>query len=133
MEFVKYSALSKSGYFKKRSLLPGRDDAAAGSWFLNLGSRFLIPGSWLLTLDSRFLALGSWVLVLFFVTPALGQNSSGSHPVVIVAAKPMTDVDSAMVKDLFFKALREKTGENLPLAGELFDRIIHIDPANDAS
>ena len=126
-EFVKYMAKNKFGYYKKRRSLPERGNAVVDSWFLNLGSRFLAPGSCVL-------ALGSWILVLFSVTSAFGQNNnSGSHPVVIVAAKPMSDEDSAMVKDLFFKALREKTSENLPLAGELFDRIIHIDPANDAS
>jgi tetratricopeptide (TPR) repeat protein len=120
-------AKTKVGYFKKSSMLPERHSSTSP------GSRLLTLVSWLLT-RSRFPALGSCVLILFFVTTALGQNkNSGSHPVVIVAARPMNDMDSAMVKDLFFKALREKTSENLPLAGELFDRIIHIDPANDAS
>jgi len=64
--------------------------------------------------------------------PALAQGKKGSQ-VVIVTGRPMSDMDSAMVKDLFFKALREKTTENLTLAGELFDRVIHIDPANDAA
>jgi len=49
------------------------------------------------------------------------------------AAKPLTYTDSVMVKDLFFKALREKTVENLNTSAELFQRVIQIDPANDAS
>jgi len=47
--------------------------------------------------------------------------------------KPMTNADSGTVKQLFFSALREKTVENLSLASELFERVLQIDPANDAS
>lgn len=49
------------------------------------------------------------------------------------ANRPMNGMDSIMVKQLFFSALREKTVENFPLAAELFDRVIQIDPENDAS
>jgi tetratricopeptide (TPR) repeat protein len=73
---------------------------------------------------------------LFFPlsNPVFAQNKNqGNSRVVIVASKPMTDADSAMVKQLFFSALREKTIENIPLAAEYFDKIIKIDPANDAS
>ena len=109
-----------------------------GSWLLNLGSRLLTLGSRFLALGSRSVALGSCILVLaslFLASAAFGQNKNNStgRPAMIVAAKPISNEDSAMVKDLFFKALREKTSENLSLAGEFFDKIIHIDPANDAS
>src|SRR5665213_277000 len=82
--------------------------------------------------DFLFLALGSCLLVLIFSNSASAQNKKGSQA-IIVAGRPLTEMDSVMVKDLFFKALREKTTENLTLAGELFDRVIHIDPANDAA
>jgi len=107
---------NKPGYFGKRSL-PGRRNRVPGSWLLPLGSRFLALGS-------CFLALGSF--------PAFSQSKKGNQ-VIIVAGKPLTEMDSVMVKDLFFKALREKTTENFTLASELFDRVIHIDPANDAA
>lgn len=51
----------------------------------------------------------------------------------MVVGKPMTYTDSAMVRQLFFSALREKTVENITQASQLFDRVIKIDPANDAS
>ncbi|MDR6942853.1 tetratricopeptide repeat protein [Mucilaginibacter pocheonensis] len=48
-------------------------------------------------------------------------------------AKPMSALDSIMVKQLFFSALREKTIENTKLATEMFERVLQTDPANDAS
>jgi tetratricopeptide (TPR) repeat protein len=80
-----------------------------------------------------FLLLSA-LFLLFLKMPAFAQNKPVStHNVVVVAGKPMTNMDSAMVKQLFFSALREKTVENLTLSAELFNRVIQIDPANDAS
>jgi tetratricopeptide (TPR) repeat protein len=78
------------------------------------------------------LVLGSCILAL---SPALAQSKkkTEAHSAIIVAGRPMTNMDSAMVKELFFKGLREKTVENLPLAAELFDRVLQTDPANDAA
>ncbi len=78
------------------------------------------------------LILGSCLLAL---SPAAAQSkkSPAGHSAIIVAGRPMTNLDSAMVKDLFFKGLREKTIENLPLAAELFGRVLQTDPANDAA
>lgn len=47
--------------------------------------------------------------------------------------KPLSNADSGLVKQLFFSALREKTIENYKLATEYFNRVLQIDPANDAS
>jgi tetratricopeptide (TPR) repeat protein len=84
-----------------------------------------------------FLIFCSLLLVFGFSSlvtmSAIAQGKKTGNQVVIVAGRPMSDMDSAMVKDLFFKALREKTTENLTLAGELFDRVLNIDPANDAA
>jgi tetratricopeptide (TPR) repeat protein len=77
---------------------------------------------------SFVLTLGSCFLFLSF--PAVAQNK---NPLVIVAGKPMSTMDSAMVKQLFFSALREKTIENFTLAAELFERVAQIDPENDAA
>ncbi|MFD0765768.1 tetratricopeptide repeat protein [Mucilaginibacter lutimaris] len=59
--------------------------------------------------------------------PAKGNSA------IIIAGRPMTNADSGMVKQLFFSALREKTVDNPKLAAELFNRILQIDPANDAT
>jgi tetratricopeptide (TPR) repeat protein len=75
------------------------------------------------------------IVAIFFLLlqiPVFAQNKPG-NAVVMVVGKPLTNNDSAMVKSLFFSALREKTIENFSLAAELFDRVIQIDPANDAS
>jgi len=61
------------------------------------------------------------------------QNKNSSNPEVAVAGKPLNATDSAIVKDLFLKALREKTIENLNESASLFEKVIQIDPANDAS
>ena len=86
--------------------------------------RVLTPGSWFLTLT-----------ILLLSPPVFAQNKSqgnGSTPVA-EAGRPMTYEDSTIVKDHFFKALIAKTDENFDLAAELFDRVIQLDPANDAS
>ncbi|MES2274404.1 MAG: tetratricopeptide repeat protein [Bacteroidota bacterium] len=49
------------------------------------------------------------------------------------AGKPMTSIDSVMVKQLFFSALHEKTVENFPLAADLFNRVLQTDANNDAA
>ncbi len=77
-------------------------------------------------LKRALLILGSWFLLL-------NQNAFGQKKVVIVTGKPMTSTDSAVVKQLFFSALREKAIENTTLAAEFFDRVIQMDPSNDAS
>lgn len=74
--------------------------------------------------------------LLLMMLPLAGfpQTTPGKSPaVVIVTGRPMTVVDSEMVNQLFFSALREKTVENLGLAAEEFNRVIEIDPRNDAS
>lgn len=70
------------------------------------------------------------ILVSCFLTlSSHGQNKK----IVVVAGKPMTSTDSAMVKQIFFSALSAKTIENTTLASELFERVTQLDPANDAS
>jgi tetratricopeptide (TPR) repeat protein len=76
------------------------------------------------------LILCSCFLIL---SPAEAQNKTGSSKIVVVVGKPLTEKDSEMVRQLFFSALREKTVENLTDAADLFNKVIQIDPANDAS
>jgi tetratricopeptide (TPR) repeat protein len=74
------------------------------------------------------------ILVIGISTIGFAQNKTGkNNAAIIIAAKPMTAADSGMVKQLFFSALREKTIENTKLASELFNRVLQIDPTNDAS
>ncbi len=68
------------------------------------------------------LILGSCLLIL--LQPACAQGQPG---------RPMSNADSLEVKTLYFNALREKTVENLPTAVDLFNRVLQIDPANDAA
>jgi thioredoxin-like negative regulator of GroEL len=64
---------------------------------------------------------------------AQGKKGGKDSRVVMVTGKPMTSIDSVMVKQLFFSALHEKTVENFPLAADLFSRVLQTDPANDAA
>jgi tetratricopeptide (TPR) repeat protein len=83
-------------------------------------------------LSTRSIKFTRAVLILascFLTFSSHGQNKK----IVIVAGKPMTATDSAMVKQIFFSALSAKTIENTTLASELFERVTQLDPANDAS
>ena len=71
------------------------------------------------------------VVVLFLISCFLGNDVNAQKQVV--AAKPLATVDSLMVKQLFFSAIREKTIENTKHAAEMFERILQTDPSNDAS
>ena len=75
----------------------------------------------------------SFILTLVSCLLILVSVAQNKTPVVIVAGRLMTTMDSAMVKQLFFSALREKTIENFTLASELFERVVQIDPQNDAA
>ncbi|CAN5142112.1 tetratricopeptide repeat protein [soil metagenome] len=80
-----------------------------------------------------FLLLPAACLV-FLIQPGFAQNKPAArHPLVIVTGRPMTSMDSIMVKQLFFSALREKAIDNFPQASEFFGRVLQIDPENDAS
>ncbi|WP_259068457.1 tetratricopeptide repeat protein [Mucilaginibacter sp. X4EP1] len=72
------------------------------------------------------------VFLLLFGEPAMAQNDKKSNPVA-GSGKPMSNMDSVTVKQIYFSAMREKIVENLPLATELFTKVIQMDPANDAA
>lgn len=91
-----------------------------GIWKANV---FSVP-----ILVSLFLLLE----ILPLITQA--QRKKGSdNKALAPTGKVMSYQDSALVKQLFFSALREKTIENYKLATEMFERILQADPANDAS
>ncbi|HEY2581999.1 MAG TPA: tetratricopeptide repeat protein [Mucilaginibacter sp.] len=84
----------------------------------------------------RIFSVLSLVSCFLFLSPIYAQNknsASDGNKIVVVANKPMTAADSTMVKDVFFNALRQKTIDNLNMAAELFNKVIQIDPSNDAS
>jgi tetratricopeptide (TPR) repeat protein len=72
---------------------------------------------------------------LFLLLPFIvfAQKRQKGNNVVMVVSKPMTAQDSLDVKRLFFSALREKTIENFTLASDMFNQVLQVDPANDAS
>ena len=51
----------------------------------------------------------------------------------VAAIKPISREDSLNVEQLFFSALREKTIERNTEATDLFNKILQIDPSNDAA
>ncbi len=75
---------------------------------------------------SKVLLLASCVLLL---TNAIAQQ----RPVRTAqpAAKPVVDTET--VENLFYSALVEKTRDNSKEATDLFNRILQIDPSNDAT
>ncbi|RYU86174.1 tetratricopeptide repeat protein [Mucilaginibacter terrigena] len=74
------------------------------------------------------------ILFMGISTAGIAQTNSGKdNTAIVIAAKPLSAADSGMVKQLFFSALREKTIDNSKLAFELFNRILQIDPTNDAT
>ncbi|MGZ3749907.1 MAG: tetratricopeptide repeat protein [Mucilaginibacter sp.] len=79
------------------------------------------------------LFIGLLILMLpVFVFAQSGDGGKSKH-VVVVAGKPMTADDSLAARQNFFSALREKTIENFSLATDYFNRVLQVDPANDAS
>jgi len=68
------------------------------------------------------LAMGCWGLTF----TAYAQNPKGGK------AK-LAEVDSGAVERLFFSALSEKTIDQPAKAAELFNQVLEMDPANDAS
>ncbi len=73
-------------------------------------------------------------ILLFLLTPVFvfAQNKAAKDSLT-TAAKPMTSLDSVMVKQIFYSALREKTIENFTLAAEQFNRVLQIDHSNTAA
>ncbi|OCX50735.1 hypothetical protein BEL04_18530 [Mucilaginibacter sp. PPCGB 2223] len=75
-----------------------------------------------------------WSAILFLLLPfAVSVSFAQDKKTVRPVNKPLTGADSNMVRQLFFNALCEKTGERYPEAAGLFTRVLQIDPLNDAS
>ncbi|GAA4098103.1 tetratricopeptide repeat protein [Mucilaginibacter panaciglaebae] len=72
----------------------------------------------------------AWALLLagscFLATSVNAQNTAP-------AKVSQSGIDSDAVENLFFSALKEKTVENNQQAAEIFNKILVLDPANDAA
>jgi tetratricopeptide (TPR) repeat protein len=73
-----------------------------------------------------------WILNLSATWAQQPENNKPA-PAIIIAGAPMNALDSNRVKQLFYTALREKTIGNSELSSELYNRILQIDPMNDAA
>ncbi|QQL48792.1 tetratricopeptide repeat protein [Mucilaginibacter ginkgonis] len=74
------------------------------------------------------------LLIFLGLLPALSYaQDAASGKLRNAAAKPMTNADSVLMKQLFFTGLRERTIENFALASDLFSHVLQIDPNNDAA
>ncbi len=75
------------------------------------------------------------IILGLLLAPAavFAQGRKAAADTRVTAGKPMTSIDSVMVRQLFFSALHEKTIENFPLAADLFSRVLQSDPNNDAA
>lgn len=72
---------------------------------------------------------------IFLMAPAFALAQTGKPDSISLAVKPrhMTQIDSLVVKQLFFSGLSEKAIDNYKQAAELFTRVLQSDPTNDAA
>src|ERR1700744_6730028 len=78
---------------------------------------------------------GRLIAGIFLMVPAFAMAQTGKTDSVTLAAKPrhMSQIDSLVVKQLFFSALSEKAIDNYKQAAELFTRVLQSDANNDAA
>ena len=75
----------------------------------------------------KYAALALWVAGSCFVAMPVGAQNTQPAKVT------QSGIDSDAVENLFFSALREKTIDNNAQAAQLFDKILVLDPKNDAA
>lgn len=75
------------------------------------------------------LAMVALILATPLTTVAQRKKSGADASSV----KPLTNLDSLTVKQLFFSALRDKNGDNPTSAANYFNQVLQIDPNNDAA
>ena len=75
------------------------------------------------------LLISSLLIMPFF---ALAQSKTGSGA-TIAPARQMTQMDSLVVKQLFYSAMEAKVTENYSQAAEMFNRVLQMEPSNDAA
>lgn len=62
----------------------------------------------------------------------LGRLVAQQEPVIVVG-KVLSQRDSLQVRELFFNGLEEKSRENYVRAADVFNKVLGMDPANDAA
>jgi len=71
---------------------------------------------------------------LFFAFSVRGQkNKPETSQPVIVIGKTINQRDSIRLKELFFEGLQEKISMNYAQAAQNFNKVLDLDPANDAA
>ena len=75
------------------------------------------------------LVIGALLVMPFFVN-AQSKTSGGS---TVASPRRMTDMDSLMVNQIFYSAMQAKVVDNYTEAAEMFNRVLQIEPANDAA
>ena len=74
------------------------------------------------------------LLFLFILSLLLIEaKAQAKQGPVIVVGKVLNQKDSLQVKELYFEGLHEKLMENYPQAAVSFNKVLDIDPANDAA
>jgi tetratricopeptide (TPR) repeat protein len=77
--------------------------------------------------------LRRFAVIAFLTMPAFVFAQNKSDATAMAAAKPMSQIDSVMIKQIFLSALHEKVMENNQQAAELFTRVLQSDPHNAAA
>ena len=73
------------------------------------------------------------ILILVISVFAGFAQKNKQTKAVFVVGKVLSQKDSIQVKELYFDGLHEKIVQNYQLAGDYFNRVLEIDPANDAA
>lgn len=76
------------------------------------------------------LLIGAFLIMPFL---ALSQSKIVGSGETITRARQMSQMDSLMVKQLFYSAMEAKVTENYSQAAEMFNRVLQIEPSNDAA
>ncbi|WP_026897774.1 tetratricopeptide repeat protein [Daejeonella oryzae] len=66
-------------------------------------------------------------------TYCIAQHNKAKSAAIIVTGKVLSQADSNLVKELFFDGLHEKIVNNFQRASTNFNKVLEIDPANDAA
>ena len=72
-------------------------------------------------------------LIFLVVLLCSGAFAQKKNAPVFVVGRVLSSTDSSKIKELFYEGLREKTKQNTVESGTYFQKIIEIDPSNEAA
>jgi hypothetical protein len=72
-------------------------------------------------------------LIFLVVLLCSGAFAQKKNAPVFVVGRVISSTDSSKIKELFYEGLREKTKQNTVESGTYFQKIIEIDPSNEAA